>query len=73
MEHQTGNGVARLSWTQAHRLEVTLRVRAAQLGGRTRCPGCGRPFADGDQRMTLAGVTVHPACLCDCAEADPAV
>jgi hypothetical protein len=53
-----------MSWEQAHRLELTLRTRAARFGGRAgRCPGCGKPVADGADQLRLAGTVVHPGCL----------
>jgi hypothetical protein len=58
--------VGRLSWDQAHRLEVTLRARASRLsagGARGQCPGCGRPVAPEDNQFRLAGLLVHPECL----------
>ena len=66
MDEQLGAGVARLSWADAHRLELSLRARATRLTGSSGCPGCGRPIEDGDPKLTLAGVTVHPSCLCNC-------
>jgi hypothetical protein len=72
VDQRTDGDVAKLSWSDAHRLEVVLRTRAGRLSGLSTCPGCGLPFDDGDARLTFAGVTVHPACLCDCTEAPPA-
>jgi hypothetical protein len=67
--------VGRLSWTDAHRLEATLRVRASRLGtarlDRSRCAGCGQPVATGDH-MLLAGMPIHPGCLELCREGPPA-
>ena len=65
--------VGRLSWTDAHRLEATLRARASRLGqaklDKSRCAGCGAPVGPGDH-MWLAGVPIHPGCLELCRE-DP--
>ncbi len=56
---------SRLSWEEAHRLELTLRARALRLtGGRPVCPGCGKPATMDDVR--LAGHLVHQDCLCLC-------
>ena len=56
---------SRMSWEDAHRLEVTLRARALRLtGGRPVCPGCGKPVTEIDDQMRLAGMLVHPRCLC---------
>ena len=58
---------SRLSWEDAHRLEVNLRARALRLTGSTPvCPGCGNPVTDIDDQMRLAGVVLHPRCLCLC-------
>jgi hypothetical protein len=58
--------VGRMSWTDAHRLEATLRARASRLGmvrlDRSKCAGCGEPVALGDH-MRLGGVPIHPGCL----------
>jgi hypothetical protein len=57
----------RLSWEDAHRLELTLRARARMLGGRGRalgrCPGCGRSVGDDEDQMRVGGLVVHPDCL----------
>jgi hypothetical protein len=63
---------SRLSWEEAHRLEVTLRARSNAMShtGRAvgRCPGCGRPIADGEDAMRVGGLVVHPGCLFVCRE-----
>jgi hypothetical protein len=55
----------RLSWEEAHRLEVMVRARASSLGrgGRSGggCALCGRPLHDDGVRV--GGVVVHSACL----------
>jgi hypothetical protein len=68
MTGRAGAMGSRLSWEQAHRLEVTLRARASRLSGGCGpgiCPGCGRPVTPGDGQLRLAGLLVHPECLCD--------
>jgi hypothetical protein len=58
---------ARLSWDDAHRLEVLMRTRAHAFLHRAAedtCAGCGRPL--GDEGIRLAGVSMHPECLPDC-------
>ena len=58
---------ARLSWDDAHRLEVLMRTRAhafTHRAGENTCAGCGRPLDS--QVIRLAGVSMHPACLPDC-------
>jgi hypothetical protein len=56
---------ARLSWDEAHRLEVLMRTRARGMSRRTghgvTCAACGSPL-NGDA-IRLAGVEVHPGCL----------
>ena len=63
---------SRLSWEEAHRLEVTLRVRSDAMTRSARsigrCPGCGRPIAEGDDSMRVGGLVVHPDCLFVCRE-----
>jgi hypothetical protein len=66
VESSSGMAPSRLSWEQVHRLELTLRARAARFGGQTgRCPGCGRPVSPGADQLRLAGTVVHAACLRD--------
>jgi hypothetical protein len=59
--------LSRLSWDDAHRLELTLRARARMLArpGRAvgRCPGCGRPVGEEEDQMRVGGLVVHPDCL----------
>jgi hypothetical protein len=56
----------RLSWEQAHRLELTLRARASRFNGRTDlCPNCGRTVTPTDDQLRLAGHVVHTQCLCE--------
>ena len=68
--------VGRLSWTDAHRLELTLRARAERLGwaglDSSRCPGCGRAISDEDH-VRLAGACIHTECLRLCRDESPAV
>lgn len=56
---------ARLSWDEAHRLEVLMRTRASAMSGRTSgdttCAACGGPL--GSDGMRVAGVRMHPGCL----------
>jgi hypothetical protein len=55
---------ARLTWEEAHRLELLMRARARSLrsgGSADRCPGCGRPV--GESEMRVAGFLVHPECV----------
>jgi hypothetical protein len=63
----------RLTWTEVHRLELLMRVRArslAQRGGAAdRCPGCGRPA--GENGIRLAGTVVHPECVTRAAQPPP--
>jgi hypothetical protein len=63
---------SRLSWEEAHRLEVTLRARSGAMSRSARavgrCPGCGRPVADGEDAMRVGGLVVHPGCLFVCRE-----
>jgi hypothetical protein len=65
-EHAT----SRLSWEDAHRLEVTLRARANAMTRRDhavgRCPGCGRPVGEDEDQMRVGGLIVHPSCLFVC-------
>jgi hypothetical protein len=67
MEDRTAS---RLSWEDAHRLEVTLRARASAMSRRDhavgRCPGCGRAVAEHEDRMRVGGLVVHPSCLFVC-------
>ena len=66
MDAGAGSTVGRLSWEQAHRLELTLRARASRLGGHASpgcCPGCGKPVGPSDDQLRLAGTVVHPGCL----------
>ena len=67
MDTGTGPAVSRLSWEQAHRLEVTLRARASRFSGDRPdlCPGCGRPVTPGEGQLKLAGHVVHTSCLHD--------
>ncbi len=59
---------SRLSWEDAHRLEVRLRARATQLSATGNCPGCGCPVSATDQHIRLAGLTVHCGCLSRCGD-----
>jgi hypothetical protein len=56
---------ARLSWDEAHRLEVLMRTRAVAMssrtGSQTTCAACGGPL--GGDGMRVAGVWMHPGCL----------
>jgi hypothetical protein len=55
---------ARLSWEEAHRLEVLMRTRAIGMARPTHentCAACGAPL--GDDGMRVAGVRMHPGCL----------
>jgi hypothetical protein len=58
---------SRLSWEDAHRLELLIRLRASSLarsaGWRHVCPLCARPL--GPAPMRLGGRLVHPRCLSD--------
>jgi hypothetical protein len=66
MERHTAS---RLSWEDAHRLEVTLRARASAMSRRDavgRCPGCGRAVGEEEDRMHVGGLIVHPSCLFVC-------
>jgi hypothetical protein len=66
VEPSSGTSVSHLSWEHAHRLELTLRARAARFGGQAgRCPGCGKTVSPGDEQLRLAGTVVHPGCLRD--------
>lgn len=68
MEAATGTTAGRLSWEQAHRLELTLRARASRLSGHASpgcCPACGKPVGPGDDQLKLAGSLVHTGCLHD--------
>jgi hypothetical protein len=68
MDGAAGSAGSRLSWEQAHRLEVTLRARASRLNGSLGpgcCPGCGRPVSPSENQLRLAGLTVHSDCLCE--------
>ena len=62
--------VSRLTWEDAHRLEVTLRARASAMtrrgSGVGRCPGCGRAVDDDEDSMRVGGLIVHPSCLFVC-------
>jgi hypothetical protein len=61
-----GTAIGRLSWEQAHRLEVTLRARSSRFGGKRStgcCAGCGREVAPDDDQLRLAGTVVHTGCL----------
>jgi hypothetical protein len=63
-----GTTASRLTWEQAHRLELTLRARASRFSGKAGpdcCPGCGRPVAPGDDQLRLAGSLVHRQCVLD--------
>jgi len=63
-----GRTAGRLSWEQAHRLEVTLRARANRFSpaaGPGQCPGCGKTVTAADDQLRLAGHVVHAECLCD--------
>jgi hypothetical protein len=57
----------RLSWEEAHRLELLIRLRASSLaqspGSRHVCPLCAIPL--GPAPMRLGGRLVHPGCLSD--------
>ena len=59
--------VGRLSWEQAHRLELTLRARSNRFSGRggDLCPGCGRMVKPAEDQLRLAGHVIHTECLCD--------
>ena len=63
----TGRAVGRLSWEQAHRLELTLRARASRFSGQKgdRCPNCGRTVLPSDDQLRLGGHVVHTECLHD--------
>jgi hypothetical protein len=55
---------ARLSWDEAHRLELLMRRRAHEMSPGARgdtCAACGAPLAGDGVRV--AGVPMHPACL----------
>ena len=67
MHTSAGTTVSRLSWEQAHRLELTLRARASRFStsGPGYCPGCGRPVTPEDDQLKLAGTVVHTGCLRD--------
>ena len=73
---EPGHAASRLSWEEAHRLELTLRARAERRGQRGgavgRCPGCGRSVLPGDDHMRVGGLVVHPSCLFVCRNAPPA-
>lgn len=60
----------RLTWDEAHRLELLMRARARSLTQRVgvadRCPGCGRPV--GENGIRLAGFAVHSECISRAAE-----
>jgi hypothetical protein len=64
---KTGSGspVGRLSWEQAHRLELTLRARASRFSGASgdRCPECGRVVTPAEDQLRLGGHVVHTECL----------
>jgi hypothetical protein len=63
MPHRTQPLSTRLSWDEAHRLEVLMRRRAHGIS-RTKgdaCAACGAPLAGDGVRV--AGVLLHPACL----------
>jgi hypothetical protein len=59
------SAVGRLSWEQAHRLELTLQARASRLSGHSddRCPNCGRVVAPSEGQLKLGGHVVHTECL----------
>jgi len=59
--------VGRLSWEQAHRLELTLRARANRFSAHRPdlCPGCGRSVTPAEDQLRLAGHVIHTECLCD--------
>jgi hypothetical protein len=74
-EHVREPFSTRLSWEEAHRLELTLRARARTLSGRGhvgRCPGCGETVLDEDDHMRVGGLVVHPSCLFVCRDDPPA-
>jgi YD repeat-containing protein len=71
VKHEAGSAVTRLSWDEAHRLEVNLRARAHRLGRPVgRCPGCGHPTLSTDEQMRFAGLAVHSGCIFLCRD-DP--
>ena len=57
----------RMSWEEAHRLELLIHLRASSLaqspGSRNVCPLCARQL--GATAMRLGGRLVHPDCLSD--------
>jgi hypothetical protein len=59
------SAVGRLSWEQAHRLELTLQARASRLSGHSadRCPECGRQVTPSEAQLRLGGHVVHTECL----------
>jgi hypothetical protein len=59
------SSVGRLSWEQAHRLELTLQARASRLSGQSagRCPECGRQVAPSEAQLRLGEHVVHTGCL----------
>ena len=67
MDTGAAPAVSRLSWEQAHRLEVTLRARASRFSGNRAdlCPGCGRAVTPAEGQLRLAGHVVHTECLHD--------